>query len=265
MIDDDMNVYLIEVNTNPCLDTSPCPLLQRLITQVLDQTFKIAVDPFLAGRDVQYAQALEMSLTEINYEMLVSNQPEIVGKYQSPSPATAFSSTLNIPPSVNADMKPQKTPSMSLSPIQQSKQDRKPKMFDKKHQSKDTSHLAHAPIPAAASKGHNANEESTSRHSSCDILADDLERDKSSERLRRTRNLRLPEFKKCNRDGQDSGHVPPRPDKTHAIDSDLIDIYQIQKKMTTKRSIQYKQCAKPPQDRKPRPIVGSFYAPKSKS
>lgn len=27
MIDDDMNVYLIEVNTNPCLDTSPCPLL----------------------------------------------------------------------------------------------------------------------------------------------------------------------------------------------------------------------------------------------
>ena len=27
MIDEEMNVYLIEVNTNPCLDTSPCPLL----------------------------------------------------------------------------------------------------------------------------------------------------------------------------------------------------------------------------------------------
>lgn len=51
MIDDDMNVSLIEVNTNPCLDTSPCPLLQRLITLVLDQTFKIAVDPFLRGKD----------------------------------------------------------------------------------------------------------------------------------------------------------------------------------------------------------------------
>ena len=65
MIDSGMNVYLIEVNTNPCLDTSPCPLLQRLITQVLDQSFKIAVDPFLQGRDIQYAQANEMSLTEL--------------------------------------------------------------------------------------------------------------------------------------------------------------------------------------------------------
>ena len=27
MIDEDMNVFLIEVNTNPCLDTSPCPLI----------------------------------------------------------------------------------------------------------------------------------------------------------------------------------------------------------------------------------------------
>ena len=34
MIDEDLNVLLIEVNTNPCLETSPCPLLNRLITQV---------------------------------------------------------------------------------------------------------------------------------------------------------------------------------------------------------------------------------------
>jgi len=45
MIDEDLKVYLIEVNTNPCLET-PCALLQRLIPQVLDQTFKLAVDPF---------------------------------------------------------------------------------------------------------------------------------------------------------------------------------------------------------------------------
>ena len=32
MIDEDLNVILIEVNTNPCLDTTPCPLLNRLIT-----------------------------------------------------------------------------------------------------------------------------------------------------------------------------------------------------------------------------------------
>jgi hypothetical protein len=46
MLDDQLNLNLIEVNTNPCLDT-PCLLLQRLIPQVLDQSFKLAVDPFL--------------------------------------------------------------------------------------------------------------------------------------------------------------------------------------------------------------------------
>jgi len=36
MISEDLSVYLIEVNTNPCLETEPCSLLQRLIPQVLD-------------------------------------------------------------------------------------------------------------------------------------------------------------------------------------------------------------------------------------
>ena len=27
MIDEDLKVYLIEVNTNPCLETASCPLL----------------------------------------------------------------------------------------------------------------------------------------------------------------------------------------------------------------------------------------------
>jgi len=46
MIDQEFKVYLIEVNTNPCIETASCALLQRLITQVLDQTFKITLDPF---------------------------------------------------------------------------------------------------------------------------------------------------------------------------------------------------------------------------
>ena len=46
MLDEDFKVYLIEVNTNPCLDT-PCLLLKRLIPQMLDQTMKLAVDPFI--------------------------------------------------------------------------------------------------------------------------------------------------------------------------------------------------------------------------
>ena len=35
MLDSDLKLVLIEVNTNPCLDT-PCMLLQRMIPQVLD-------------------------------------------------------------------------------------------------------------------------------------------------------------------------------------------------------------------------------------
>jgi len=50
MLDEDLNLFLIEVNTNPCLDT-PCILLQRIILQVLDQTLKLAVDPFLQATE----------------------------------------------------------------------------------------------------------------------------------------------------------------------------------------------------------------------
>jgi hypothetical protein len=35
MMDDSFKVYIIEVNTNPCLST-PCPLLTRIISSVID-------------------------------------------------------------------------------------------------------------------------------------------------------------------------------------------------------------------------------------
>ena len=44
MLDDEFKLYLIEVNTNPCLELSS-PLLARLIPQVLENALKIAVDP----------------------------------------------------------------------------------------------------------------------------------------------------------------------------------------------------------------------------
>ncbi len=44
MIDEDFRIYLIEVNTNPCLETS-CSLLARIISELLDNTFRIAFDP----------------------------------------------------------------------------------------------------------------------------------------------------------------------------------------------------------------------------
>ena len=44
MIDENFKIYLIEVNTNPCLETS-CPLLARIISEMLDNSFKLTIDP----------------------------------------------------------------------------------------------------------------------------------------------------------------------------------------------------------------------------
>ena len=96
MIDQDFKVYLIEVNTNPCIETSPCPLLQRLITQLLDQTFKITLDPFLQPAtpildhptdpkkyEIHYSNANEMSVSEFQYEMVYSNYEDVLNNADS--------------------------------------------------------------------------------------------------------------------------------------------------------------------------------------
>lgn len=44
MLDEDFNLFLIEVNTNPCLD-QPCPLLARMIPHMLENALWIGVDP----------------------------------------------------------------------------------------------------------------------------------------------------------------------------------------------------------------------------
>jgi hypothetical protein len=44
MIDEDLRPWLIEVNTNPCLELS-CPFLSRLIPSMIENAIKIAIDP----------------------------------------------------------------------------------------------------------------------------------------------------------------------------------------------------------------------------
>ena len=44
MFDEEFKPYLIEVNTNPCLELSS-PLLARLIPQMLENSFRIVADP----------------------------------------------------------------------------------------------------------------------------------------------------------------------------------------------------------------------------
>ena len=43
MIDSYFQPWLIQINTNPCLETS-CPLLNQLIPELLDQTLRIGLD-----------------------------------------------------------------------------------------------------------------------------------------------------------------------------------------------------------------------------
>jgi tubulin monoglycylase TTLL3/8 len=51
MLDENYKVYLIEVNTNPCLEIS-CPLLARIIPEVLDNVFRIVLDPIYPSPDL---------------------------------------------------------------------------------------------------------------------------------------------------------------------------------------------------------------------
>jgi hypothetical protein len=44
MFDDDFKTYLIEVNTNPCLELG-CPLLARLIPNMVENSLRLTIDP----------------------------------------------------------------------------------------------------------------------------------------------------------------------------------------------------------------------------
>lgn len=44
IIDNHFRPWLIEINTNPCLEV-PAPNLERLIPQMMENVFRIAVDP----------------------------------------------------------------------------------------------------------------------------------------------------------------------------------------------------------------------------
>jgi tubulin polyglutamylase TTLL1 len=45
MIDDDLKPYLIEMNTNPCLELS-CSFLARIIPTMIESAVRICVDPY---------------------------------------------------------------------------------------------------------------------------------------------------------------------------------------------------------------------------
>ena len=52
MLDEEFKLYLIEVNTNPCLD-QPWPLLARMIPHMLENSLWIALDPVFPFPDYE--------------------------------------------------------------------------------------------------------------------------------------------------------------------------------------------------------------------
>jgi len=45
MLDENLNLFLIEANTNPCFETQSCSLLATIIPNVVDQAIRLAIDP----------------------------------------------------------------------------------------------------------------------------------------------------------------------------------------------------------------------------
>lgn len=64
-------MYLIEANTNPCLEVS-CPLLARIIPAMLDNAFRLSIDPLFPPIDFNMARKNSL------HEILPINKFELV-------------------------------------------------------------------------------------------------------------------------------------------------------------------------------------------
>jgi hypothetical protein len=71
MLDDEFKPYLIEVNTNPDLSLG-CPLLARLIPQMLESAFRICVDPLYPPPDgfSQRKQVVQELTPECKFQLV---------------------------------------------------------------------------------------------------------------------------------------------------------------------------------------------------
>ena len=71
MIDEEFGTWLIEVNNNPCLELGS-PLLARVIPNMVENAFKLAVDPlFPPPRDFPKSKSLPAELFEGNRFTLI--------------------------------------------------------------------------------------------------------------------------------------------------------------------------------------------------
>jgi hypothetical protein len=76
MIDENFKVWLIEANTNPCLELS-CPLLGRLIPGMLENAFKFVIDPLFPPPDIEEIAGYSKKLC-LSDNMMENNRFELI-------------------------------------------------------------------------------------------------------------------------------------------------------------------------------------------
>ena len=76
MIDEEFNTWLIEVNTNPCLELGS-PLLARIVPQLIENVLKIAIDPlFPPPKEYPKTKTVPSEIFETNKFTLIFNSSE---------------------------------------------------------------------------------------------------------------------------------------------------------------------------------------------
>ena len=80
MIDENFQIFLIEVNTNPCLEQN-CSLLKRLIDKLIDNTLRlninrIVLDPLFPPIDYSSGgrQIVKDIFPDMNYELIYDSR-----------------------------------------------------------------------------------------------------------------------------------------------------------------------------------------------
>jgi len=76
MIDEDMHPWLIEVNTNPCLELTS-PYIARLIPAMVENSIKIAVDPIFPPPPVPNSKKHQIpDAMDNRYELIYNDRDD---------------------------------------------------------------------------------------------------------------------------------------------------------------------------------------------
>lgn len=68
MLDEDLRPWLIEINTNPCLEVS-CRVLNSVIPAMLENSFRLALDP-LFPPPMRYPNSHKHNIPEVSTQQL---------------------------------------------------------------------------------------------------------------------------------------------------------------------------------------------------